>query len=90
MDELDQSLLRLFGYIRHYNFRNDLGISQRNLEVRWPRFGAALHSCERQGFSTANLSELIAVVIELGGSTVAWTSTFDMDGSGGLRVTQAP
>ena len=89
-DDLDRSLLRLFGYMRHYHLHNDLGISQRDLAVRWPRFGAALYSCERQGFTTANLSELIDVVIELGGDRVAWSSTFEMDGSGGLRVTQAP
>lgn len=88
--DLEQSLRRLFGYIRNYHFNNDLGISQRDLEVRWPRFQAACHDCERQGFTGASLTELIDVVIELGGDRVAWSSTFDMDGSGGLRVTQAP
>ena len=90
LDDLDQSLLRLFGYLRHNRYRNDLGISQRDLTVRWPRFEAACSSCERQGFTSANLSELIDVVIELGGDRVAWSSTFDMSGSGRLRVTQAP
>ena len=53
-------------------------------------FEAAVRNCERQGFTPANLSELIAVVVELGGDRVAWSSTFEMSGSGGLRVTQAP
>ena len=88
MDDVDQSLLRLFSNIRHHHFNNDLGISQRDLEVRWPRFEAALSSCERQGFTNANLTELISIVIELGGDRVAWDATFEMSGSGRLRITQ--
>ncbi|KAL8790275.1 MAG: hypothetical protein Q9195_006433 [Heterodermia aff. obscurata] len=89
MDDLEQSLLRLFRYLRHNKFENDLGISDGDLEVRWPRFEDAVDDCRKQGFSIANLSELINVVVELGGSRVAWSSTFDMDRSGRLRVTQA-
>lgn len=82
----DESMARLFGYLRYYKIDNDLGMLDRDLAIKWPRFQAAVDACNRLGLTDSNLQELLSVIVEMGRDKVAWSARLDMDGGGDLHV----
>ena len=83
-------MVRLFGYLKQHDIDNDLGMLDRDLAIKWPRFEAAVDACHRGGLTDKNLRELLSAILEMGKDKVGWSARLDMDGAGKLHVWLAP